>query len=245
MRATNLLRQIHFARFQHMQLRLIAIVCSLVIGAPVCADEGMPRYAITASKVANAIQAGAVADVTELLPELLDEERTALAAAAGCKAEMGDGTSSNFVRIVWICGNDADQLATTMRFTDKGEMFALELNPVFDREANADKKLKSADVRDTATIAKDFARAVVSGADPTLGGLVPVQEYQMAQLSASGATRWRLSSPRKPNMQFLLLHGGNLPPREHKQVTVHFELTGQPLGITISKAAVRQQTFIW
>lgn len=224
-----------------------AFVMAALAATATAQTEETARFASTSSQIANAIAAGEADTIRHLLPEISDAEFAVIERLESCHGEFSNNATRNFVLFVWNCQAPAagqfTSFRTAMRYTNEGELFAFELNPVLPESApsrpGADEKL-----RRPREITRSFAQAVRRREDVTLGGLIPVAPFQIAQLDAIQTNRFHYSETRGELQQPILFYGAGLDKGAARQVSVHFDANGQPLGISIILADVRKTTTI-
>ena len=229
-------------------MKSIFAFVAVATSASVTAQDGeVAKFAATSSKVANAIAGGKAASVRDLLPEISDAEFAVIEQLESCEGELSKNATRNFVPFVWTCptpiAGEFASFITSMRYTNEGEMFALEMNPIFNEIALA-RPASDDKVRKPREITRSFAQAVRRREDVTLGGLIPVAPFQIAQLDAIQTNRFHYSETRGELQQPILFYGAGLDKGAARQVSVHFDANGQPLGISIMLANVRTTTTI-
>lgn len=219
-----------------------AVYCFAIAAASTAQAQEIPRYAQTSADIANAIRGGDTSPVMPLLPALSEEEKIVIGKLSGCTGTVGPQANKNFVQFNYSCPSAVvahfSELRLGLRFTDTGDVFAVELNPIFGGTATAG-SVAGTDLEKPSVITRRFARAVKNGEDPTLGGLIPIAEFQRSQLDAIGGTKFSYREIPGENQHPILFHGSGLDRDAMRQVSVHFDDAGRPLGISIVKANVR------
>ena len=223
----------------------VGTFCLALVAATGAQAQETPRYAETASDVANAIRSGNTSSVMPLLPKLSAEEVAVLQELSKCDASIGPQGNKNFVQFAYACptrvGGHFDKLWIGLRFTDAGDVFAVELNPIFGTAVASDPNVGTP-LEEPPAITREFARAVKEGEDPTLGGLIPIAAFQLSQLDAIEATKFSYREIPGEKQHPILFHGRGLDRGAMRQVSLHFDDAGRPLGISIMMADVRRTT---
>jgi hypothetical protein len=210
--------------------RLIAVILMTCATASAAND-----YAETASTLANAILAGNSEVQRDLLPPLKEEEYAELLRLADCDAYMGDGGGERYLVIEWRCGPDEllneDNRSTVMIFDDTGRVAGFSINRSFNGFEPTQTALTQSDLPLPRTILKEFGKAVVSGGDPTLGGLIDLNSFDRARLARYANGNFRVSSKRYEGQFRISLYEGKGRFTPRRIATLQIDEAGRPTGL--------------
>ncbi|WP_416831671.1 MAG: hypothetical protein ACMUJI_01340 [Erythrobacter sp.] len=186
--------------------RNLAIIAALMglCAAPAAAET----YAETTSKIANAIYSGTIRENPDFLTMLPEPELSEVEKLAGCAPELQGGGGDRFLVIEWSCaGNDGGEgfsRSTTMLFGEEGNLRGFSINRAAKDYAPTPAALERSGADQQFALSREFGEAVVSGGDPTLGGLIDLDDFDQARLKRFAGGGFRVPNRRR---------GGNVPIR--------------------------------
>lgn len=204
----------------------------LMVVSVVIAQDQLPQYAQTTSKVATAIYEGENLDNVDELFELTLFERSELARLSGCDGEIQPGGRETEVRIFWRCASTSQRpdllRSTSFLFDDQGELIALAINSIDSNESGSSARSHDIDLRSRGIIASDFASAVLAGEDASLGGVIPLDDFEIGRLSELRADSFRVLKRSDPSLRIIRFYSedGYVP-----SVWLRFDETGYPKGV--------------
>ena len=180
-------------------MRFVPIFSMLLVATAGQANDSVDLpWKRNADAIVAAIGNGADLSQTGLAELLYEDEWAALSELADCSPSRFRDVTKNYVATDWTCSGTADdsgavvQRTVEMRFRDDGSLFALAINPLKSNFAPTQLGAQRSDWPSQEASAKEFAKAVSTGDDPTLGGLVPLTSLQVGQLSRMANSRWEL-----------------------------------------------------
>lgn len=233
-----------------MVTRILAIAI-LCVGASATAQDSLPSFARTASAVANAIYNGEPVSALDEMMALSDAEYAELSRLKGCSGAMQPGTSSELVVINWHCEEEASdpglRRSVAMLFDEDGALYGFAINSPIGAFAATETAINDEDLPGTRRFAQRFGEAVEDGDDISLGGLIPVSEFDRVRLAAfrGGSftvARQRVSShrPEIDAIERVILRGPVADERERGAAYLYFDEEGRPLGLTMRPRIDRQ-----
>lgn len=180
-------------------MRYALITGLLLASSAAIASDGNDLLSVkAATAIVDAIGKGMDLSSTRLAKVLLPEELDELSGLAGCTGAMKGEITKNLVETEWSCPSAvasgavqwAINSAVQMRFRDDGSLFAMAINPRRASFAATSLGLQRQDWPSRSKSAQQFAAAVVEGADPKLGGLVPLTSLQAKQFARLAGGKW-------------------------------------------------------
>ena len=215
--------------------KISCLLAASMLAAPLVSQSDTPKCAETASEIANAIFMGADLRDREDMPPLSDLEYSELSKLAGCGRALQPGGEKQLVIIDWYCDQDDDQKglarSTVMLFDREGVLYGFAVNPVISRFAPTEAAMAADELPSRYGFASSFAEAVTSGGDPTLGGMLELDQFERARLaefSDSKPRAWRRPDGDRWRVSFSRWDGDNL---ERLMALIYFDLADRPTGL--------------
>ncbi|WP_299191953.1 hypothetical protein [uncultured Erythrobacter sp.] len=214
--------------------RILGIALAAAIAgqaAPLAAEN----YAETAAQLANAIRTGDTDTQRETLPPLTTPEYAEIADLANCDAYMGSAGGAEYLVIDWICpsvsGESERKRSTLMLFDDHGELLGFAINARIGDLAPSEAALTSTDLPMPRSLLRDFAEAVTSGEDASLGGLINLGEFELARLALYRSGNFRVSRSRLNGNYHVLFYEGSRRSGLRSRAVLQFDEQGRPIGL--------------
>lgn len=162
-------------------------------------DVEIPQSYANADIIAETIRDGRDLKPLGLEKIVGDQVIAELHALAGCSPATKTDKSKNLVVVDFNCepeaGTDVLDRTVELRFTDKGLLFALAVNPQRANYGPTNAAVAARNLPAIKKMAEQFANAIEQGGDPSLGGLVPLTELQRHQLAAIVGFRPDIQKP--------------------------------------------------
>lgn len=210
--------------------RLIAVILMTCATASAAND-----YAETASKLANAILARDREVQQDLLPPLKEGEYEELRRLSDCDAYMEDGGGDRYLVIDWRCGPNGnaseDNRSTVMIFDDSGRVAGFSINRSFNGLEPTQTALAQSDMPSPRSLLREFGEAIVSGGDPTLGGLIDLNSFDRARLARYSDGHFRVSTRRYGGQFRISLYEGRGRSSPSRVATLQIDEAGRPTGL--------------
>jgi hypothetical protein len=223
------------------QFRFLMASLLLFSASTASADD----YSETAAKLANAILEGQSDIQKELLPPLGTEEYAELEKLAGCPATMRSGGGKSFLIFDWRCPEDhpsgAIARSTAMRFNEDGRLIGFAVNRTLDGARPTAAALAYPDLPAPRPLLRAFGEALVSGGDPSLGGLIFLDSFERARLARFVGGSFRLPRKRSAGNLIIALYEGKTRSGTRRTAILQLDDTGRPLGLTFGLRYVADQ----
>lgn len=228
-----------------MIARMIAgalVGAGLLAAAPAMAeaDDAVPAYARTASEIALAIHAGEDLAAREDMFVLHPAEYAELARLAGCDGAVRPSGVERTVLIEWTCGVGSDaaglERSTLMMFAENGRLVRFGINAPLDALAPAAVSHEPAEREFPRRTASRLADAIMSGGDPSLGGIVPLTALDRERLAGfAGGKAWVHDSRVRPTVPGVAdvkrIRLGDGIRSHEREVYLYFDADDRPLGL--------------
>ena len=196
----------------------------------------MPPIRLTAPaiRLLEDIHAGRPVDTVEGGPELSDLELSEIAKLAGC-LPTSDRHQDALVPIIdWNCAENPDDSRTVTLYLSDDGVEDLLIQPLAANFRPTALAATSEELPSRSAITRRFLLAVRTGDDPTLGGLIPITEIQMARLEvAHGEKPRQMSGSDRTSVVHLWIDATSklgMP----LITDLRFDEDGRPIGLVIS-----------
>lgn len=223
------------------RFRSVIAFLLLVSAGTAWADD----YSVTAAKLANAIFEGQSDIQKELLPPLGEEEYAELEKLAGCPATMRSGGGNRFLVFDWRCPEDHPSGAITrsmaMRFNEDGRLIGFAINRTLEGAQPTAAALANPDMPAPRPLLRAFGEALVSGGDPSLGGLIFLDSFERARLARFVGGSFRLPRKRGAGNLVIALYEGKTRSGTRRTAILQLDDAGRPLGLTFGLRYVADQ----
>lgn len=215
-------------KFMRLKLTTALSLGLAVIATPASAEP----YAQIAAEVANAILAGDSEQQRKLLPNMTEVEFSELRKLAGCHGALTGIGGNEYVMIEWHCDAATAEpglsRSTAMFFNHRGDLVGFSINRVFGEFADPPRGDAERDVL------RAFGEALVDGKDTTLGGKIPLAEFEAARLLPYVGGDFHLSSGRTPSGQFrIFLRPADSEKGTKRAALIMFDGDGNPSGLVL------------
>ena len=183
---------------------------------------------------AEAVYAGESIAQFGFSPALSEEDLAAVGGLAGCTPEVAEQSSAILITLDWTCENAPErERHTGIGFYEEGGSHSLWVNPSERNFTATEAGLATEDLPSPRRLARDFARAVREGEDPTLGGLIPLTPEQLATLAQFDGLDFNYGSGNSNHSQtaFWDSHARHLP--QTLNTDLRFDDDGRPIGLLI------------
>jgi len=167
-----------------------------------------------------------------------EHEAERLARLKGCEYKLLPESTRYALHLDWICPDPADSAFTRIYISD-GELSRIEFQPVVSQMAPSAKALDAESLPSPADINEQFVEAVKDGADPTLGGLIPISDDYLAKLSEFAGWHVKNVESGAPSIIETRWMNRRNSPNEGAMTWIHFDEAGRPIGVWIRTSAIR------
>ena len=172
-------------------------------------------------------------------PELTDLELTEIARLAGCHPSNDLHQEALVPIIDWNCSNNPNDSRTVTLYLTNDGVSDLLVQPLVANFRATAIALEMDELPSRSAIVRGFLRAIRTGEDPTLGGLVPITETQLARLeSAQGKRAQKMSGSGRTSRVYLWSRATSqlgMP----LITDLRFDQDGRPIGLVISHGVKR------
>lgn len=218
-----------------MRWRLIFTV-ALALGLPAQpVAAGQKRtFAEAAETVINAVKQGR--DLTELqmFHPNYTHDAEAVSRLAGCSHQLLTGSSQYVLRIDWTCPDTNNDVFTNLYISD-GTISKFEFLPTIRHMKPTEAAIALGAMDSPGSINRQFVKAVRTGSDVTLGGIIPVSDEMATKLAAmKGWTAQRSTTAEDGGIKQFWVKRANSQ-GDAAATTIHFDEEGRPIGIWLSE----------
>lgn len=221
-----------------MMVKLNVFFLPLLFASPALADDEAPEFARTASEFAKAVEAGSDISALDQIPALSPIEYAELGRLAGCDGWTSEGSDRKMVIFQWRCDDETASpgltRSTMLLFDDDGELYGVGVNPLYSDFAPSEAALKAEKLPSRYKLARSFAKAVVEGGDPSMGGLLTLGEYERSRLEPFRGGTFNVSSHSDNGARKVWLRKDADKTSEREILTLHFDSDGRPTGVFFS-----------
>lgn len=205
------------------------------VSATLSAKQDLPQYARTAADVATAIYAGDDISQQEGMFELSELEKSELKRLSGCDGVIQPTNERKVVVIDWKCGEGTTApgltRSTAMIFDQNGVLYGFGISGLISEFEATEIAKNDPNPPSTYRMARSFADAVVAGDDPTLGGYIPMTDFDLARLAKLKG--WSVNVGRRSVDRTRRMTFTNKDQRQSGKVRVfiHYNENSRPIGL--------------
>lgn len=221
------------------RLRIFAIVSlSLASCATAQTQQVDAQVGDVGSLVVATIQAGDDLSELNIFHENYRHEPARVASLQGCEYTVLPATRPHVLHLDWRCPEVGNSTFTRI-YLPEGKLSRLEFQPSIGLMAPTTIGLASPELLPKKRIHEQFQDAVISGSDPSLGGLLPISSEHRRQLAAMrGWTVFREDASGEYGAETLWLDNERNP-GGGADTTIHFDEAGRPIGLWLRTSPIR------
>ena len=168
-------------------LALLALALLALPTASMAKDRTFAEAAEAAEAVLNALAKGEDLTALNIFHRNYTHEPEPIAKLAGCRPELLEGSRQGRLWVDWTCPDASNNIFTQIYFSD-GEMTSITFQPMRGAMQATPVAIEASDLGTPDEINIRFVSAVRDGEDPTLGGIIPITDAQLAKLA--DMNRW-------------------------------------------------------
>lgn len=158
-----------------------------------------------------------------------------VASLRGCDYTILPATRHHVLHLDWRCSQFANSSFTRI-YLPEGKLSHLEFQPSIGLMAPTHAGAASSPLPSKENIDEKFQNAVLSGSDPSLGGLIPISSKQREQLAdMRGWTVFRQDSSGEYGAETLWLDETR---ESGADTTIHFDDAGRPIGFWLRTSSI-------
>lgn len=202
------------------------------------AQQGEAKVGNVGALVVAAIQAGDNLSDLGIFHRNYQHDPTRVASLRGCDYTVLPGTRPHVLHLDWRCP-EVENSTFTRIYLPEGKLSRLEFQPSIALMTPTGVGLASSQLPPKKRIHEQFQDAVISGSDPSLGGLLPISSEHRQQLATMrGWSVFREDASGEYGAETLWLDQKRNP-SGGADTTIHFDDAGRPIGLWLRTSSIR------
>ena len=208
-----------------------ALLVFALAAAPTAALAQDRSFTEAAEAVINALVKGEDLAELDLFHGNYTHNAVKTAALEGCEPTLLEGSAQGRLWIDWTCPDPSKNIFTQIYFSG-GELTKIDFQPMKTAMKPTAAGLEAGDLGDPHEINARFVDAVRAGEDPTLGGIIPVSDENLATLAemknwAAGEVDEEANSIKQYWVRRVRSEG------DAASTTLFFDDYGRPIGLWV------------